>query len=285
MGQNSGFKQVLSAFKRKPKGTPVGSHPDPPPASPLTKRLFAFSPAKAASKISYAAAAEHEEKRQELIQAVAPAAAAAAPDDAGGGDAITVVVRVRPRNGREASLGGAICVTPAGPSQVRLGGTAEAHTFAFDHVAGEGASQAELFEMAGRPVVNSCLHGFNSCLLAYGQTGSGKTYSMLGDTSGDAGCALDDPRRGLTQRVFEHLFAEAQSGVGVLSVRCSFLELYNEQISDLLSPTPGAAGLPVREDSKRVYVEGLSEEAVTSGKPPLSVCLCVSVSLLAFAPL
>lgn len=99
------------------------------------------------------------------------------------------------------------------------------------------------------------------------QTGSGKTHTMLGaDTTA---CDPWDENRGLTQRVFEHLFAriqerQADGGEAKYNLRCSFLEIYNENITDLLNPA--ATSLAVREDLRRgVYVEGLQESEVTCG--------------------
>lgn len=52
--------------------------------------------------------------------------------------------------------------------------------FTFDDVFGSQASQAQLHEAIGQPLVDHVLSGYNACCLAYGQTGSGKTYSMVG---------------------------------------------------------------------------------------------------------
>ena len=65
-------------------------------------------------------------------------------------------------------------------------------------------------EVAGKPIVDNCIAGYNSSVFAYGQTGSGKTYTMLGslaeDNSSEAS-RLEDAGRGLIPRVFEQLFA------------------------------------------------------------------------------
>ncbi|XP_057992919.1 kinesin-like protein KIN-12D isoform X2 [Hevea brasiliensis] len=135
--------------------------------------------------------------------------------------------------------------------------------FTFDHVACETVDQEMLFRMAGLPMVENCLSGYNSCMFAYGQTGSGKTYTMLGE--------IDDlevkpsPHRGMTPRIFEFLFARIQAEEESrsderlkYSCKCSFLEIYNEQITDLLDPS--STYLHLREDVKQgVYVENLSE--------------------------
>jgi kinesin family protein 15 len=68
--------------------------------------------------------------------------------------------------------------------------------------------QEELFHVAGLPMVDNCMAGYNSCMFAYGQTGSGKTYTMMGDI-GDVD-QQPNANRGMTPRVFEYLFAKIQ---------------------------------------------------------------------------
>lgn len=75
-------------------------------------------------------------------------------------DNIKVIVRVRPRNTRESSLGGAACVQPLGPRSLRVVAHPEPHTFAFDHVADESTSQEAMF--GGTPM------GRHGCLAREG---------------------------------------------------------------------------------------------------------------------
>lgn len=91
-----------------------------------------------------------------------------------------VVVRVRPVNHREEELGGLVCLQHLSKDTLRVMAYPEALTFRFDHIAGEASDQAGIFRVAGQPVVENCLSGYNSCVFAYGQTGSGKTFTMLG---------------------------------------------------------------------------------------------------------
>lgn len=221
MVQSSGLKNVFTRFKRgsaaKTPGNKVGSPSKPDAAGPSpAKRLFVFSPAKAPTSSrkeigGYSGAASSGD----LIPAAHSAMAVASSTcDAGDDSNIKVVVRVRPRNDREAKMGGAICVQPQDGNSLRLVAPAEPHSFAFDHVANETSSQEDMFNLAGRPIVDNCLRGFNSCLFAYGQTGSGKTYSMLGGEQLDGEAAVaGDERRGLIQRIFEQIFAAAETQV------------------------------------------------------------------------
>lgn len=68
--------------------------------------------------------------------------------------------------------------------------------------------QEDLFKVAGTPMVENCMRGYNSSMFAYGQTGSGKTYTMLGDI--DDLAYRPSQHRGMTPRIFEYLFSRVQ---------------------------------------------------------------------------
>ncbi|BDA44416.1 probable Kinesin-like protein KIN-12E [Coccomyxa sp. Obi] len=176
-------------------------------------------------------------------------------------DNLKVIVRVRPIDDRERGLGGHKCVQQSSSQSLKVL-TSEPQYFTFDAIAGEATDQEGLFQVAGQPIVENCLSGYNSCIFAYGQTGSGKTYTMSGPSGIESG--LNDERRGLIPRVFDHLFARiAQLQTRQVFCKCSFLEIYNENITDLLGPSE--AHLQIREDAARgVYVENLCEEEVSS---------------------
>jgi kinesin family protein 15 len=155
---------------------------------------------------------------------------------------VQILIRVRPLNSMERSINGynrclkqesSQCVAWIGPPETR---------FQFDHVACETIDQETLFRVAGLPMVENCLSGYNSCIFAYGQTGSGKTYTMLGEV-GDLEFK-PSPNRGMMPRIFEFLFARIQAEEESrrderlkYNCKCSFLEIYNEQITDLLEPS------------------------------------------------
>ncbi|XP_010512704.1 PREDICTED: kinesin-like protein KIN-12B isoform X2 [Camelina sativa] len=150
--------------------------------------------------------------------------------------------------------------------------TINEQTFTFDSIADPESTQDEIFKLVGAPLVENCLAGFNSSVFAYGQTGSGKTYTMWGPANGLLEEHLSGDQRGLTPRVFELLFSriseeQAKHAERQLNYqcRCSFLEIYNEQITDLLDPSQ--KNLMIREDVKSgVYVENLTEEYVKNLK-------------------
>ncbi|KAL2344857.1 hypothetical protein Fmac_006142 [Flemingia macrophylla] len=181
---------------------------------------------------------------------------------------VQVIIRVRPLNSMErCSQGYNRCLKQESSQCITWIGQPE-NRFTFDHVACETIDQEMIFRLAGLPMVENCLSGYNSCMFAYGQTGSGKTYTMLGDIED-----LDvkpSPQRGMTPRIFEFLFARIQAEEESrrdenlkYNCKCSFLEIYNEQITDLLDPS--STNLLLREDAKKgVYVENLSEFEVQS---------------------
>ena len=106
------------------------------------------------------------------------------------------------------------------------------HQFAFDYVFGAESTQDEVYQNSSRPLVISVLEGYNSTILAYGQTGSGKTFSMEGFKYNQ-----NDPQRGIIPRSMEEIFRYIQNTSSkdtTFMVRASYLQIYNENISDLL---------------------------------------------------
>ncbi|EEE53520.1 hypothetical protein OsJ_36705 [Oryza sativa Japonica Group] len=176
---------------------------------------------------------------------------------------VQVVIRVRPLNNTERNLHNYNrCLKQESAQSITWIGQPESR-FTFDHVACEAVNQEVLFRVAGLPMVENCMAGYNSCIFAYGQTGSGKTYTMLGEISELEVRPSQD--RGMTPRIFEFLFARIRAEEESrrdeklkYNCKCSFLEIYNEQITDLLDPS--STNLPLREDIRNgVYVENLTE--------------------------
>ncbi|KAI3518429.1 hypothetical protein L1887_07173 [Cichorium endivia] len=183
---------------------------------------------------------------------------------------VQVIIRVRPLSDSEIAVQGpSRCVKQGSSQTITWTGPPEAR-FTFDHVADEHVSQEMLFKVAGVPMVENCMGGYNSCMFAYGQTGSGKTHTMLGDI--DGGSRRHSVNSGMTPRVFEYLFTRIQKEREArreekiqYTCKCSFLEIYNEQILDLLDPS--STNLQIREDTKKgVYVDNLKEIEVTTAR-------------------
>ncbi|XP_048014235.1 kinesin-like protein KIF15-A isoform X2 [Megalobrama amblycephala] len=185
------------------------------------------------------------------------------------GDAIKVFVRVRPlTQGTGLTTDGdhSLCLTVTSPHTVRLHCKPEPRTFTYDHVADMNTSQEEVFSSVAKNIVESCMNGYNGTIFAYGQTGSGKTFTMLGPSELDN---FSDELRGVIPRSFEYLFflinreVERSGGMKSFLCKCSFIEIYNEQIYDLLDSV--STSLFLREDIKRgVFVEGAVEKYAAS---------------------
>ncbi|KAF7254251.1 Kinesin-like protein KIF28P [Varanus komodoensis] len=114
------------------------------------------------------------------------------------------------------------------------------------------SGQREVFRDLGQGVLDSAWQGYNATLLAYGQTGSGKSYSMIGYGA----------NRGIIPVVCEELFKtiRTQEKNKQYQVTFSMLEIYNEQVLDLLSKIKKRGGLKVREDQHQgFYVDGLKQ--------------------------
>ncbi|KAK9289237.1 hypothetical protein L1049_017711 [Liquidambar formosana] len=176
---------------------------------------------------------------------------------------VQVFIRIRPLSTMErVSQGYGRCLRQESAQTLVWLGHPETR-YTFDHIACETISQEKLFRVAGVPMVENCMSGYNSCMFAYGQTGSGKTYTMMGEIYEVEGKLNEDC--GITPRIFEYLFMRIRAEEDnrrdeqlKYSCKCSFLEIYNEQITDLLEPS--STNLQLREDLKKgVYVENLSE--------------------------
>lgn len=181
-------------------------------------------------------------------------------------ESVKVVVRCRPMNEKEkaANFGRVVTV------DVKLGqvavknprGTAHEHpkVFTFDSVYDSNSKQVDLYDETFRPLVDSVLLGFNGTIFAYGQTGTGKTYTMEGVRN-------DPERRGVIPNSFEHIFTHiSRSQNQQYLVRASYLEIYQEEIRDLLSKDQ-ARRLELKErPDTGVYVKDLSSFVTKSVK-------------------
>ena len=175
---------------------------------------------------------------------------------------IKVVCRFRPVNERERTLNVGTCVefAPDG-TQVVITSSSEGEgplKFSFDHIFPPDSLQADVYQAAAQPIVESVLEGFNGTVFAYGQTGSGKTFTMTG-------ASLDDDRlKGIIPRMITTVFTAIRSASDHLefTVKIGYCEIYMERIKDLLNPAQ--SNLKVREDSRRgVYIADLAEEYVS----------------------
>jgi len=143
-------------------------------------------------------------------------------------------------------------------------------TFQFDKVFGIQSKQLDVYRAVVEPLIGQVMQGYNCTVFAYGQTGTGKTFTMEGgDGRDDPNMTWEnDPTAGIIPRALAQLFDELRvQQEAEFSVRVSFLELYNEEIFDLLSAADDTTRLRLYEDSARkgsVIIQGLEEVQVHS---------------------
>lgn len=169
--------------------------------------------------------------------------------------AVRVAVRFRPLGSDEDEDAAAFVVRPDG---LTVDSSDLAYSFQFDHAFGGDVGQAQVYDVIGCATVKDVLDGYNGTVLAYGQTGSGKTHCMFGPD-----LALRD-HHGIVPRSARQIFSSILASPSDVRfvLRCSLLELYCEQMRDLLNPSN--RDLRVQESAQRgVHVEGLTEECVT----------------------
>ncbi|KAI8908901.1 P-loop containing nucleoside triphosphate hydrolase protein [Gorgonomyces haynaldii] len=148
----------------------------------------------------------------------------------------------------------------------------ERFTFQFDHVFDATTEQEEVFDVVAKPVIQSCMHGYNGTIFAYGQTGSGKTFTITGGAERYAD-------RGLIPRTLQYIFKTIQMDTSVqYSVQISYLELYNEVGYDLLDSTRDAKKLEdlpkvtIQEDeNEQIHLRNLSLKQVSSEEEALNL--------------
>lgn len=181
-------------------------------------------------------------------------------------EAVRVVVRCRPLSRREVAsesenileiderLGQITVRNPKAPPDDPM------KVFTFDSVYGWESKQSDVYDDAVRPLVESVLQGFNVTIFAYGQTGTGKTHTMQGES--------DDPdMRGVIPNSFHHIFTQiSRTQNQKYLVRSSYLEIYQEEIRDLLCKDNNKK-LELKENSEfGVYVKDLTSVVTKNAK-------------------
>lgn len=167
---------------------------------------------------------------------------------------VRVAVNIRPLVTSELLIGCTDCVTVVpGEPQVQIG----SHVFTFDYVFGSGGyASSRIFDECVAPLVDALFQGYNGTVLAYGQTGSGKTYTMGTNYNGE------EQTGGVIPMVMNTIFsrAEAMKESTEFLIRVSFIEIFKEEVFDLLDqnaiafcktdgaakPTGGPARVPIQ---------------------------------------
>ncbi|CAE8622469.1 unnamed protein product [Polarella glacialis] len=184
-----------------------------------------------------------------------------------GGQGVRVVCRLRPMNEWEKRAGTVPAATASTERKevavVRMlgGGTRQVRsTFHFDDVLTSFSTQNEVFSSTLEPLIGEVLSGFEATAFAYGQTGTGKTYTMEGNLDSDEG-------RGLVPRAAASVFTQL-AHVDYLdhTVTVSYLEIYNEELCDLLAAPHLHQKLDLKDvgSGRGVVCNGLSEVRVSN---------------------
>nr|XP_040051469.1 kinesin-like protein KIF27 isoform X2 [Gasterosteus aculeatus aculeatus] len=178
---------------------------------------------------------------------------------------VRVALRIRPLLPKEVLHNHQVCVRAVpGSAQVLLGSD---RLFSFDHAFGPTADQDEVYACCVQPLVESLVEGYNATVFCYGQTGSGKTYTLGGGNleGGIIDCVAED--------LFLLLGEKRENGDDVeATVRVSYMELYMEELRDLLELHTIHKELLIRDDEKgNTVVVGAKETVVTSAEELRSV--------------
>ena len=201
--------------------------------------------------------------------------------DFGSRDRVMVSVRVRPstststgpstwmhdaRNGmislNPAYIKGSSIPTSTNPSS---SSSAHAQQFKFDAIL-TGPANKPIYNTTAKSHVHAAMEGYNSVIFAYGQTASGKTYTLSGS----------DEEPGIIPRAMREVFGYIKCTPGrEYLLRCSYIEIYNEAILDLLAPASYARANPVQIQGGRggadIILSPLREEVVISWKGVVEV--------------
>jgi kinesin family protein 11 len=152
-------------------------------------------------------------------------------------------------------------VETMGNNELNVRSNKKSKTYSFDRVFGSNSSQKFVYETSVQPLVDEVLAGFSCTVFAYGQTGTGKTHTMEGVLSEEE----VHEQAGIIPRSVHAIFQTLESFKKDYSVKVSFLELYNEELLDLLAAEATTTELKIFEDiggKKGIVVQGLEEIAV-----------------------
>lgn len=171
---------------------------------------------------------------------------------------VRVCIRCRPRSEKEIRLEGTRKCLQFTSDRLRVI-VSEGKEFIFDSVFDEASSQQQIFDYCARNLVDGLFLGFNATIFAYGQTGSGKTHSMYGKIG-------SENEEGIIPRALRYMYQTIATEHQKKTVRLkvSFLEIYNDEIRDLLHMEIPSTDIAIREDGDgRIFFTGAKDEVVT----------------------
>lgn len=184
---------------------------------------------------------------------------------------ITVAVRCRGRNEKEIKAKSSVvvnCPDVIGANEVSINTSGDigitarmnSKTYTVDKVFGPSADQSLVFKEIADPMFHDFIKGYNCTMLVYGMTSTGKTYTMTGDEKLYDGELSE--AAGIIPRVLFKLFDTLEVQESDYMVKCSFIELYNEELKDLLDDGQDSGGNNSRK--LRIYDSLNSSNNVTN---------------------
>ncbi|XP_071657990.1 kinesin-like protein KIF27 isoform X2 [Patagioenas fasciata] len=158
---------------------------------------------------------------------------------------VKVAVRIRPLLSKEVLHNHQVCVRLVPNTQQIIIG--KDRVFTFDFVFGKNSTQEEVYTVCIKPLVVSLTEGYNATVFAYGQTGSGKTYTIGGGHI----ASIAEDEKGIIPRAIQELFQHISENCKIdFHVKVSYIEVYKEELRDLLELETSVKELHIREDEK-----------------------------------
>ena len=171
---------------------------------------------------------------------------------------IKVCLRIRPMSLQEKSRNDTACIEPVSNDQLILSHKNLRRSYTFNLVFAPESSQEDVFfNCSIDKLIDSALDGYSVTIFAYGQTGSGKTYTIMGrDDAINEKVLSNNKYSGIMPKSINYIWSTVSTKQQKFYIKVSFLEIYNEQINDLLNPSN--SNLQIRWDQKQgFFVEGL----------------------------
>jgi len=191
-----------------------------------------------------------------------------------GKEGTVVAIRMRPLNDNEGAKQRVWQVLPKNNAVFQtnrngepLDRIANKTYFNYNKTFGEEVQTAKVYDDVAKPIVTSVVNGLNGTIFAYGQTSSGKTYTMQGSGSIEDGSHAEG---GIVHMAAKDIFSHIELHKDrTFLVRASFLEIYNEDVRDLLSNS--TESLQIREDPRHGVFVQCNEEPVTTFESLLNI--------------
>ncbi|XP_066470771.1 kinesin-like protein KIF27 isoform X2 [Tiliqua scincoides] len=180
---------------------------------------------------------------------------------------VKVAVRIRPLLSKEVLHNHQVCVRLIPNTQQIIMG--KDRVFTFDFVFDKHSTQDEVYTTCIKPLVSSLIEGYNATVFAYGQTGSGKTYTI----GGGHVALVAEEERGIIPRAIQEIFQIITENHNVdFTVKVSYIEVYKEELRDLLELETSMRDLHIREDEKgNTVIVGAKDCQVESADEVMSL--------------